>query len=261
MPKLVIKKQKTKIMISGLNFKSYCKWNLCPRYEINFQIDKVENGDYLFMNLDYFESFVNYLSIYGFDKKVNLVTHNSDRDFTQQMFIQIEKYIVRIFPINSTISNIKIGKIPIGIPDKSIEIIKKIQTPIKKENLAYLNFSVDTHPDRKNCTECIGDKDWIRKNNSLNFNDFYEELSQFKYSICPRGAGIDTHRIWESIYLGVIPIIKRNELSDLYEPLPLLQIDEWNDLNYDLLLRNYEELSNKIISFNKEEWINPTYWM
>ena len=47
---------------------------------------------------------------------------------------------------------------------------------------------------------------------------------------CPRGNGVDTHRLWETFYVGSIPIVARGEhpralLED--SGLPYLVIDHW----------------------------------
>jgi hypothetical protein len=35
---------------------------------------------------------------------------------------------------------------------------------------------------------------------------------RYKYVICPRGNGIDTHRVWEALYLGVVPVVHHTSL-------------------------------------------------
>ena len=36
------------------------------------------------------------------------------------------------------------------------------------------------------------------------------ELSSYKFALSPEGNGIDCHRTWECLYLGVIPIVKKS---------------------------------------------------
>ena len=39
---------------------------------------------------------------------------------------------------------------------------------------------------------------------------FYRRiLLNYMFVICPEGNGIDTHRMWEALYLRTIPIIKK----------------------------------------------------
>ena len=39
---------------------------------------------------------------------------------------------------------------------------------------------------------------------------YYLNLKKSKFCICPEGNGPDCHRLWESLYLDVIPICKRS---------------------------------------------------
>lgn len=44
-------------MISGKAFYELCSWNLCNRYEINYNSDLIKDGDFIFLNLDNFWQF------------------------------------------------------------------------------------------------------------------------------------------------------------------------------------------------------------
>lgn len=69
---------------------------------------------------------------------------------------------------------------------------------------------------------------------------------------CPRGNGIDTHRFWESVYLGAIPIILREDKIPAYDIAPHLVIDSWLELNQytpQELQLLYSERSNELMSF------------
>lgn len=47
---------------------------------------------------------------------------------------------------------------------------------------------------------------------------------------CPRGNGLDTHRFWESLYLGALPIILcKNELTKL-NSWPYVCVESWEEL-------------------------------
>lgn len=44
------------------------------------------------------------------------------------------------------------------------------------------------------------------------------------------GRGLDTHRTWEALSLGTIPIVLRNSLDPLYTHLPVMVIGGLEDL-------------------------------
>jgi hypothetical protein len=61
--------------------------------------------------------------------------------------------------------------------------------------------------------------------------DVYSKLMQsYRYVAAVRGNGVDTHRHWEALYRGVIPIVMSDQwtagLSEL--KLPFLEISSWN---------------------------------
>ena len=52
------------------------------------------------------------------------------------------------------------------------------------------------------------------------------------FVLCPEGNGVDTHRLWETLYMGGVPIIKRNPmLTNLVDGLPVIQVDSWKQIN------------------------------
>ena len=60
---------------------------------------------------------------------------------------------------------------------------------------------------------------------------------RYRWTLCPRGAGEDTHRLWEALYLGSIPVVVRSALSPLYDDLPVIQLDAWSELTIETLYR------------------------
>ena len=47
---------------------------------------------------------------------------------------------------------------------------------------------------------------------------------------CPRGNGLDTHRFWEALYLGSIPIIVKKDAIPAFEFGPHFAIEDWKEL-------------------------------
>ena len=64
---------------------------------------------------------------------------------------------------------------------------------------------------------------------------FYTLLSNYSFVVCPRGAGLDTHRVWEALYLGVVPIVLSSPSTAAYKGLPVVQLDQWEDLTEERL--------------------------
>jgi hypothetical protein len=58
--------------------------------------------------------------------------------------------------------------------------------------------------------------------------------------VCPQGNGVDTHRIWEALALGTIPIVRTSSIDPLFVDLPVLIVHDWAELNT-------EDASEKLI--------------
>ena len=75
---------------------------------------------------------------------------------------------------------------------------------------------------------------------SFDFNRSYlkhniDNIYNHKFVICPEGNGIDTHRIWECLYMGTIPIVEDNINNSFYAELPMLTISDWSELSEEKL--------------------------
>lgn len=248
-------------MISGKEFYEICNWNLCNRYPINFESSNIKPGDFIFINLDNMRQLKHLLSPL---RSVNLITHNSDLSFTKDHLDGIRNSINKVYAINCIIDEENVIKIPLGFSDRLLPVISKMDQGGNKENLLYVNFNIHSGriPERVDCRNYFTQFSWITFEDLVNENQYYETLSKSKYSACPIGAGLDTHRFYESIYFNTIPIVKRNEISDLHSELPCIIVDNWNEINYNLLIDNYDLNVNRLVDWKKNnDWLNPKFWL
>lgn len=245
-------------MISGKAFYELCNWNLCNRYEINYNSDLIKDGDFIFLNLDNFWQFPGFWN--RKDIKINLITHNSDLTYTDDINNLLLPFCYNIYSINSISSN---NKIPLGFSDRLVPVIDGMSKEInKKENLIYLNFKIQHAIERKECFEFFSNKNWVYVEFDVPETDFYNKIKKSKYTLCPIGTGLDTHRFYESIYFDTIPIIKRNGLSDFHSKFPCIIVNNWSEVTEDFLINNYELNINKLIDWKKNnDWLDPKFWL
>ena len=207
-----------------------------------------------------------------FQNKFILITHNCDENIVEK-HIQIAEHplVIHWFTQNLCIDHPKISILPIAIansmwPHGNISIIENIRKEdIIKEQLVYFNFQETTNiKARKLCKDILLQKG-LQFIPNLNYEYYIKVLSLHKFSICPEGNGIDSHRVWESLYCNTVPIMLKNnftiQLSKLY---PCVLLNSWNDLNIEELDKldtrtlfiddvkyrlSFEYYKNKIISF------------
>ena len=67
-------------------------------------------------------------------------------------------------------------------------------------------------------------------------------MASHRFCISPPGNGADCHRVWECLYLGVIPIVQRDLNYEQYDDLPILLVDDWNVLTREFLDTHYERI-------------------
>lgn len=186
--------------------------------------------------------------------------------------------------------NEKIISLPLGVENdqhfeykKSI-ILNEINSPVEKyeDKLLFVNFKIsNNYSERIKAYNAIKDfnfctftdimftdeqlnipKEKFPYINNLPFNIFAKEIRKHHFTICPVGNGLDSHRLWESLYLGSIPIVKRNLNYSFYEnKLPILYINEWKEITKELLLEKKIEIKNKINNgYYNFKLLNFSYW-
>jgi hypothetical protein len=54
-------------------------------------------------------------------------------------------------------------------------------------------------------------------------DDYLEELRRHRFSLAPPGNGLDTHRAWESLYLGTLPLVQDSTVSRAFAGIRVMQ--------------------------------------
>ena len=138
-------------LVSGYEFYKLCKWCICPRYEINFNPNEIKENDFVFLNLDYFNSLLE--KCIALKIKFRLITHNSDLSFTDYHFNSLKPYVHKVFAINSICNNKNVIKIPLGFVDDKYKPHFKFYNIVNEKHdkniLLYMNFSINTNIEKR----------------------------------------------------------------------------------------------------------------
>jgi len=134
---------------------------------------------------------------------------------------------------------------------------------IERSRLLYMNFNVATFPsERTHVLQLFQERPYVTyepHEASLRGRERYlMNLKSHKFTLCPRGNGIDTHRIWESLYMGCIPIVKRNIVHKDWLDLPILWIDDWSSITQDSLETAYASMHWEDYALEK---LTISYWI
>ena len=259
---------KTSCFMSGYEFYKLAKWSVCPRYPIYFEPSEIRENDIVFLNLDYVRPFLKRLREHPPMYKFVLIAHNSDKMLEDADVSLFEPFVKKIYGINTNCSSPIVQTIPIGFVDdkhKSHAFFANfIVNPVPKEILLYMNFSIQTNiPKRSECLKVFQDYSWVTKQQSLPAEGFYTQLIKSKYVLSPEGTGVDCHRIYESIYLDAIPIVKTSILDSFYKTLPVVIVSSWEQVTEQYLLENYEKDKKRLDVWKKtnEGWYTAEFWL
>jgi hypothetical protein len=129
--------------------------------------------------------------------------------------------------------------------DKQLPLLPLFEKPETDRTIeVYMNFTAGTNTAKRNeCIASFKDDPRVTIRTGLSLRDYYTDLCKSKFVLCPEGTGIDTHRVYESLYFGATPVVLRNSLSHLYEKLPVCIVNSWSDplsvppsstVNYDV---------------------------
>jgi len=93
--------------------------------------------------------------------------------------------------------------------------------------------------------------------NKIKRSDSYLNTCNFAFVVSPFGNGFDCIRTFEALCLGCIVIMKKSFLDVIYEDLPVLLVDEWSDINKELLEKTLNEFKNRSFNYKK---LKMDYW-
>lgn len=92
-------------------------------------------------------------------------------------------------------------------------------------------------------------------------SELWRMYGDFAFVISPRGYGKDCHRTWEALTLGCAVIVsKDHHLRPLYDDLPVIQLEEWEQVTAENLVRWQGELSSKWHTFRWEK-LRGQFWL
>ena len=250
--------------LSGDNFKSYCDY-IYDETDKSLKPKKVKPNSCIFVKTDYINTFFKQIH-HKIPYKYVLITHNSDyaTSINKTHRHNDDKLIVW-FGQNADIPSWKkVHPLPIGLannmwPHGNKKIMDDIRSQsFEKKHLAYLNIKAFTYgKERNTVTSFFKNKTYCYKSSNKKYKEYLIDIAESKFTISPRGNGLDTHRLWEALYLGSIPVVKTSVLDSLYKDLPVLIINDWNEVTEEYLNENYELMKRKTYNLDK---LNISYW-
>lgn len=253
--------------ISGDSFRALAD----HRYEDKGVCDPaaINAGDVVFVATSHLESFSSKYLPY-IKAPFILITHNGDGNIDERRAqLADDRRIIRWFAQNVAFAHPKIQPIPIGLENLHyydygiIGDFRRLQGKHteRKARILY-GFTVGTNiAEREPALRALKAAKAAEELERVNSREYRKRLAEYCFVASPPGNGLDCHRTWETLYLGVIPIVKRSPIFDLLPGFPGIIIDKWSQiLDYDerWLSERYYELSKLL---GRCEWLWMDYWV
>jgi len=159
-----------------------------------------------------------------------------------------------------TTDNEKFRVLPNGICSITIEALRDkifFTEPKRNDNLVVLNFRLGTNQKRDAILNYYKDKSWATSGKGAQ-TEYLREMYNHKFVISPESNCADSHRTWEALYLGTIPIVQKTPGMSWFDDLPILQVDDICSLTEEFLEEKYEEMMSK--EYNLEK-LKISYWL
>ncbi len=188
-------------------------------------------------------------------ENLKLVTTQSDVKITKKLFYSKPKCISEWYSINVDYDHEKLIPIPLGIANdyspKNLrtEDFLDIEINIQKKEKIYCNFNPNTNnKERININKLFNNNALFEFDSpTLSLSEYLNNLNEYRFILSPWGNGYDTHRLWESLYAGSIPITKNHITYKGLSDKSVLFVDDYEEINIELLnefLKNYTPLDS-----------------
>jgi hypothetical protein len=172
-----------------------------------------------------------------------LITHQPDNTITNSdLTIKIvqNKYLTHWFAQNCFCENKKITPLPIGLEDlwrhNAGELAdykkKSFRTHVKLPRI-LMSFSIQTNSvKRQVCYDALINNQFV-DHGIYSMRLYRRTLRKYMFVASPGGNGPDTHRTWEAMYMGVIPIVEDNYMNRYFVSLglPMYIVKNWEEIN------------------------------
>lgn len=202
------------------------------------------------------------------------ITGHSDFAVIKELYDRYSSQSTIWYTVNKEYRAPTLYSVPLGITNDCADspthailgnldvMIEVMNEPRSIKNLVYMNFAIHTYPkERQRVFDQFRGYPWVTHEESVvsleGRRRFLESIRNHKFVLCPRGNGVDTHRLWESLYMGSIPIVRRHIAMEDFYDLPVCWIDEWTQVTESFLNSEYDRITATSWNLDKLKF---SYW-
>lgn len=254
--------------------------------KVTFNPEAVQPGSIIFVRIDYLTIFFD-----QYHPKIKhpyiLLTHHFYDESDESVPGKFARYLddpklAYWFSHNIDVVHPKVKALPIGLasplfPFGDTKIFKEIMArkakgEFTRSKLIYANFSIHTNKAvRKPVYNHLKNLESSGKLTLLKckrgsyirpVRQYLVDICEHRFSVSPRGNGIDCFRTWEALLMGCIPVVQTSTIDKVYKSLPVVIIERWEEVTPEFLEQAASRFSKSKYKLEKlymPYWLNKLY--
>ena len=226
---------------------------------------KLKENDIIFCKTDFIFDLFSQLRNINKLKNIKLITHQAATPAIDKKLYKLKpKCISEWYSINVDYKKMGLIPIPLGLANNfSKENLHPANflnsylnnLGLKKINKIYCNFNLNNNPKRSSYYEYASKNKVFKTIKKVKNNDeFIDDLFKYKFVLAPSGVGKDTHRFWETLYAGSIPIAENDLIYNEYFLEDYISYNKIQELGKETV-KNQLSGSSLVIKLNIDFWI------
>jgi hypothetical protein len=251
--------------VSGANFMLYADY-IHDKITRNVNLHQIKDGDVIYVKGDFVINF--FRTVFPkIKKRFIMVTHNSDYP-AKAKFVRYlnDNKMIAWFGENPTFKHPKLIPTPMGIENPNwgphkIPYIRSVNLSNlipweERKYLLYINFSPHTNiKKRQPMLDYFKKFDHVFINEKrVDYPTYMGHMGNSKFVLCPPGNAIDTHRYYETLLMGAIPIVENSTLYPLHQDTTTFVISDLRSLTLDMLQNPGGHITNMNFSRKLIMW-------
>jgi hypothetical protein len=228
----------------------------------------ISDGDIIFCKGDFIFELFSILNKLKVIDNISILTHQMAQPAIGKELFELRPSCVKYwYALNVDHEDPFLVPVPLGLANEYANAnlqIEDIQNTLNtsrevyKKNTILVNFNTSTSAKREGVKKYYKDFSWATNEEIKSKQSFIKNLYQNKYVACPEGWGLDTHRYWESLYFGVIPVVDKSyDYNKLHTPAQY-EYAEIEEISKEVLELEYKILIKKLL--NNLEKLTISWW-
>jgi hypothetical protein len=247
----------------------------------------VRHARVVFAYSDYIELFFAKVAPH-IENRFVLVTNGGDHEVGEPYRATLDRTpnLAQWFAVNAMMAHPRLTAIPIGLgnahwPHGDTAALARVAAlKLPRKSGLYVNFEVATNPTVRGPIldalsrnpfavmgrkEIVGPRETLRRlfgrppmrrwRAPLGFEGYLRDLAQWTHCASPPGNGVDCHRTWEALYLGVIPVLTAAPVG-LLDGLPHIMLQSFDEATERNLVARKAAITGPL----ELEKLTLTYW-